>query len=502
MTLTGAQQGFFALAIAAIALGTTGCPGDDAGTADDTTAAADSTGDDGSSGDPQAGGAILGCPGESCTMLLVAQTLDDRVEVFVPEHPDAAYRGAVELDLKPNTCDGCNPGDNGDGRLDEPFGLSRAGGFLHVIVGHYPSRTEGSLASLPLPLFEGYVAGDTIATSDVFASGDFVAPSEGRSLGEIEPIFMGRHPSGRLLVGVFNNDLFATEDTWTEPGKLLVIDPSDPGAEPGRVTLDALDGGVCQGAAQVIDLGGDRLAVACDGNEAVALLDGSALGSSTLQDEATALGSGTLCTIPGALSGRRVRYLAPDGSGGFLVAEGPTPLDLLGGGKLWHFDGNCGLLGTVVLPPEGDWQLGEVVRLPADLPVWLFAAGSAAPDGLRGVFVAHEANGSLETCGPVAGFDDHWDDGQGGQLEPLALDVTSDGSGLAVGAGPFTVAADEAGYGKVLWGTLAGADPCSLEASVVDLTDGVGGHAPAATDGDPATYRRAPSVVQLVEVGG
>lgn len=197
------------------------------GTADTTT---------GETIDPAAGGELLGCPpGGGCTMVLATQTLDDRIEVFVPDHPDSAYRGAISVDLKPNECEGCGPGDNGSGRLDEPFGLARAGGFLHVLTGHYPSRTEGSLVAFPLSFFESYSVGSSVPVGDYFASPQFLDPVVGRSFGEIEPIFLHAHASGRLVVGVFNNDLFASEDTWTQTGRLLVIDPTDPSGEVGEV---------------------------------------------------------------------------------------------------------------------------------------------------------------------------------------------------------------------------------------------------------------------------
>jgi hypothetical protein len=467
------------------------------GTADSTTG--ETEGDVG-------GGELLGCPPGGCVMVLAVQALDDRVEVFVPDHPDSAYRGAITMDLKPNECMGCGPGDNGDGRLDEPFGLARAGGFLHVLAGHYPTREAGSLVAFPLSFFEGYTTEATVPVSDYFVGGQFQPPVVGRSLGEEEAIFMHRHASGRLIVGVFNNDLFASEDTWTQTGKLLVIDPSDPGGEIGEVVLDGLTGGACHGASQVIELGGELLAVACDGNETVAVLDGAGVGDGTVADAAAGLGTGALCPIPGAMPGKRVRYLAPDGGSGFVVAEGPTPLDLQGAARLWHMGADCGSLGNVQLSDmgsAGDWQLGEIVRLPASTPTWLLAAGSAAANGLRGVFVAHEGNGALELCAsPVAGFDAAWDDGNGGVIEPFALAVTSDGTHVAVGAGPFIADPAAVGYGKVLWASLSGADPCSLSASVVDLTDGDPGHAPVATPNDPTTFRRGPNVVVIQEIPG
>lgn len=455
--------------------------------------------------DGNAGGELLGCP-EGCVMLLATQALDDRVEVFVPDHPDSAYRGAISMDLVPNACDGCGPGDNGDGRLDEPFGLARAGGFLHVLTGHYPMRDAGSLVSFPLALFDGTTTGATVATSEYFVDGQFQAGVVGRGLGETEAIFMLRHASGRLLVGVFANDLFASEDTWTQPGKILVIDPTDPGGEIGTASLDAIGEGGCQGASQIVELGGDRLAVACDGNERVALLDGSGVGAGTVAEAAAGLTTGTLCEIPGATPGKRVRYLAPDGAGGFVVAEGPTPLDVNASARLWYLGGDCGLLGNVQLSSggaSGDWQLGEIVRLPASSPTFLLAAGSASAMGQRGVFVAHTSSGVLEACPqPIAGFEGAWDDGEGGVIEPFALAVTRDGAHLAVGAGPFIPDPAGVGYGKVLWATLAGAEPCALTASVVDLTDGGPGHAPAPAPADPATFRRGPNVVVIHELAG
>src|SRR5690349_3220511 len=86
-----------------LVLGCPSNPGEDTG---EGTTAADSTAGE-SEGDGNAGGELLGCPSGGCTMLLAVQTLDDRIEVFVPDHPDSAYRGAISMDLKPNECEGC-----------------------------------------------------------------------------------------------------------------------------------------------------------------------------------------------------------------------------------------------------------------------------------------------------------------------------------------------------------------------------------------------------------
>jgi hypothetical protein len=474
-----------------------------------TTASADSTAGETEGGD--GGGELLGCPPGGCTMLLAVQTLDDRIEVFVPDHPDSAYRGAISVDLEPNECDGCGLGDNGAGRLDEPFGIARAGGFLHVLTGHYPTREAGGLVAFPLGFFEGITTGTTVPVTDYFVGSQFQGGVVQRSLGEREAIFMHQHASGRLVVGVFNNDLFAGEDSWTLPGKLLVIDPADPSGELGTVTLDGLDGGACQGASQVIGIGPNALAVACDGNERVAIVDATNLGGGTVADAAAGLGNGFTCPIPGVMMGtKRLRYLAPDGSGGFAVLEGPTPTNLQASARLWHMtpnaSGGCTNEGgsPLELGSGGDWQLGEIVQLPAAGATWLLAAGSSnTQGGVRGIFVARDAGDGLELCpAPIPGFESAWQDVNGNAIEPFALAVTSDATHLAVGAGPYIAPTSGVGYGKVLWATLAGADPCSLTADVDDLTDGEPGQAPAPNPNDASTFRRGPNVVVIQEIPG
>lgn len=491
-----------ASALLGVVLFGSACSSDDGASTSDATEGSTTSADDTTGGgDANLGGEMLGCPPDAaCQLLLVAQTLDDRVEVFSPGDPaGSVYRGAVDVDLKPNVCDGCEPGDNGDERLDEPFGLARAGGHLHVIAGHFPTRELGTLLSFPLSFFEGRAAGSGVDVAEYY-DGAFSGAIE-VPLGELEPIYLSVR-GNKLLVGTFANDLFATEDTWTTPGKLLVLDAEDPAAGIGEVDLAGLTGGACNAAGEVVELGPDRLGVACDGNEAVALLDVGDLDALS-PVEAAATITGSLCDIPGSTSNRRVRHLAADGAGGFIVAEGPTPLDLLGGAQLWRFSGECQMLGLTVLASDGDWQLGNVVALPGASGAWVFVAGAATPTGHRGVWVARESGGAeLEICGPIAGFESHLVDPAGAPLEPLTVAVTADGSHLAVGAGPFQTAADAPGFGKVLWATLSGMDdPCTMTASVVDLTDGSMG-APAVDAADPSTWRRAPSVVQIVELGG
>lgn len=475
------------------------CGDDESGSSD--AGATETSAADGSTGVVAGdGGEVLGCPdGQTCDLVLVSQTLDDRVEIFSPEDPaGVVYRGAIDLDLKPNVCDGCDPGDNGDGRLDEPYGLALAGGHLHVVTGHYPMTTTGSLVSFPFDFFTDRPAGTTVPAADFFDGTSFTGATA-QSLGELEPIFVT--PVGdKLLLGVFNNDLFATEDTWTQPGRLAVIDADDPAGGFAIAELAALEGGACNGASEVITLDDGRVAVACDGNEAIAVLQIDALDGSPT--DAAASVSGQLCSLPaGGTGGRRVRHLAPDGGGGFIVVDGPGP-DVLADARLWWFDGECAMEGFITLDGS-DWQLTQVVALPQAPATWLFGSGAASPAGNRGIYVAQGGGGEVTICGPLAGFESVLADDAGDPLEPLALAIDAEGTHLAVGTGPFVAPAAGPGFGRVGWATLAGADadPCAISATVTDLTAGPPG-APAVDPMDPLTFRRAPAVVEIVRVAG
>lgn len=319
---------------------------------------------------------------------------------------------------------------------------------------------------------------------------------------QLEPIFLTAIGT-RLVVGAFNNNLFGAEDSWTNPGRLLVLDAAEPSAEIGVVDLGALSGGACNGAAQVVEIAPGQIAVACDGNEGAAVLDVSALQSGT-PAEAAASVTGRLCPIPGTGVNRRVRHLAPDGEGGFIVAEGPSPLDVLSGARLWHFDADCSTLGTVALGGNGDGQLGEIVAIPGAASQWLLASGSITrTSDQRGVFVVQQTTDALEVCGPIAGLTESMMDETGEPLQPFALAVNAAGDRLAIGAGPLAPPTSGPGFGKVLWGTLARSldDACATTVDVRDLAVG-DKTGPVVDPGDPRTFRRAPSVVEIVEVDG
>lgn len=422
---------------------------------------------------------LLGCDEGSCWVLLSAQTLDDRVEIFGgPAGEMPAYRGAIDLDLKPGT---------ELGPLDEPFGMALSDLGLHVVTGHYPTRELGAMLSFPSAFFDERAVG-TIARDEFFNGGAFLEGVIETRFNELEPIFAVPDPvQGKLIVSVFANDFFQPDDTWVNAGKLAIVDALDPTSF-GISTLRDLDGGDCAGASQAVLLEDDSsLAVACDGNEAVAFLDLGDLSGSP-QDAAAGI-TGRLCNLP-FMNDRRARYLAHDGAGGVLLGLGPTPFNSVSS-QIYSISSDCTPVPINVADMDG--QLGELV--PFGDQHWLLAQGALAPGGERGIKVI----GSMGVCQTLGGLDDAWLS-QGDILSPYAIAVAPDLSGVAIGAGPASSTGANAIFGKVLWATLAGAeDPCSMTADVVDLTDGGAGHAPAPVSVDTSSWRRAPNVLVLAE---
>ena len=428
---------------------------------------------------------MLGCAaGESCWVVLVAQSLDDRVEVFGGLAGGApSYRGGIDLDLKPGT---------ELGPLDEPFGMALSDDALHVVTGHYPTRELGAMLTFPRAFFDNRDVA-LVSANSFFTSGAFSEGVTETRFDELEPIFtMPEVLEGKVLVSVFANDLFTGEEGWVEPGKLAIVDANNP-ADFAFAELSGLTGGDCLGASQMVLLRDEQTAaVACDGNEAIAFLDLGDLSGSPAQ--AAAGITGTLCDLP-FQNNRRTRYLAHDGAGGVLVGVGPTPLNDAAS-QLYNVTATCGLVPIPV--GASDAQLGELVRFGDSH--WLLARGAIAPDGERGVQVI-SAEG--EICNTLPGLDEAWNT-EGNILSPYALAVAPDGEHLAIGAAPGSVGSTEnAIYGKLLWATLSGAqDPCTMSANAIDLGDGAAGHAPAPLPADPSTWRRGPNVVVIGTVEG
>ncbi len=465
----------------------TGCPNDGPATGGDgssSTGTADTTG-----GTEAPASGPLSCPaGESCTLVVVSQAFDDRIEFYGARGSQTGYRGAIDLDLKPNPM-----GDNSGDFLDEPYGLAIGDDGLDVLVGHYPARQLGSMVSFPHEFLAAQPEQGTIAKGTFFAEGSFTAPVRDIELGEEEPIFMLTHPSGRLLVGVFDNDLFEAESSWTNPGQILVVDPVS--GEVGKRSLGMLGEDGCAGAWSLVwlDDAHTRIGVGCDGDEGAALLDVSQVGQGSVADAAASIDG---CIADAPFPDKRVRYLAPDGDGGILLAENPTTATL-DDGHLWRFDAECGAIGGPGTVPGELWEVREIVRLPfAGGTRWLMATGRTAA---RGLHVVSDGN-PAQVCRTLDDLAPWWTAPDGGELHPFALALDHEGRGLAVGAGPVDPADDMPSDGRVYWLELDDTvDPCTATpvTSVVDLT----ASAPAVVADDPSTWRRGPNVVYVKQYG-
>jgi hypothetical protein len=431
---------------------------------------------------------LLGCPSDSqCTIVAVSQTIDDRVELFTAVGAGSRYRGALDLDLKPN------PGGDISGEyLDEPYGLAWDGAALHVLVGHFPSREVGSLLSFPAAGLGDVEAGSTVPLSDWFVGG--VATGLGvrlTALERTEPLSMIVHgPSGSLLIAVFANDLMLPDAMWQTPSQVIALGPfgDDADVEP-RVAMPG-----CAGAWSIIalDEDADVIALACDGDERVAIMD--------VASESQGAVASPRCVGEIPFSDKRVRYLAPDGLGGVVVGENPPIISANEDSRLWWFDGDCQVRGFSAFEAALSWQLRELERIPADSPRWLLA--QAEGDAGNVVVLAGDAGtGMITECGRLDGLASAgvWTaDGGSEPLRPHALALNRDGRGLAIAAGPADYANAEPGYASVWWTQLDYADdPC--DAVALDPVE-LSAAAPAVDTQVPKTWRRAPDVLTLIEL--
>lgn len=453
-----------------------------------------STGASESESDTGAGAGLFACERASCTFVVVAQTLDDRVDVFdVSEGATPALRGRIDLDLKPDPS-GLQTAGN---LLDEPYGLALAGGELQLLLGHFPDTDRGSLISLPESLFAGLEPGGLAGSASFFDGADFIGGARGLPLERREAIFALPHPSGRLLVGVFANDLRGLE--WTNPSQLLVVDPTLEGdAAIGAFDLGGLDV-PCLGAWSLVPLGDpasfSAVALACDGSESVALVGLPAdLGSMTPAAAAAAMEGCGAKLLSGAWT---TRFLASDGGIGVVALQ----TQLVTGPRLWQIDGTCAATPAsepVAAGFEDVRVLGEpellAAKSGADPATWLVAGGVPA----TGVYILR-GGASLGLCGEVSGLEGAFTPSGGTANAPYALALADDGVHLAIGAGPPSNPESAEGRGQVLWVTLdrAAIDTCAVAATeVVDLSEGL------FTAGDPKTWSRAPNVVEVFTRSG
>ena len=441
---------------------------------------------DGSGGEPTTAGASMGlfaCDAAPCTLVVVSQTLDDRIDVHEVSSQTSRLRGRIGLDLKPDPSGQQITGN----LLDEPYGLVVTPTDLYVAIGHYPDTDRGSLLRFPRTTFDALAPGATFGADQYYAGGKFSAGVEALLHEREEGIFYLPHPSGRLLIGVFANSLKSTD--FSTPSEVLVVDPGDLKVDAiGSFDLGSIDP-PCRGGwrLEALDPQVDNVAVACDGSESIAILHlPQNLGATTPSAAAAAI---TACGLNlGGVGQWTTQFVVADGTGGLLAFQSQlsaTP-------HAWHVSGAGAPLGVPamdVAPAVAQVRLlREAVRLPG-ADVWLIAAGPPS----SGVVIVR-GGGTPELCGMVAGLE-LIDDGNA----PFALAVDAAGTHLAIGAGPPANPELSEGRGQVLWATLdtSKSAMCEIAASsVLDLNAGLFQQA------SPETWVRAPNVILVSEIAG
>mgnify|MGYP003592766848 CR=1 FL=1 len=427
---------------------------------------------------------LFGCASTPCTLLLVSQTLDDRIDVF--DVGAGTLRGRIALDLKPDASGKQTSGN----LLDEPYDLVLTDSDLLVAIGHYPDTDQGSLLRFPRALFADMQPGEELATSRYFKAGVYSNGVTALAHGRREGIFLLAHPGGRVLVGVFANNLQTTQ--WTTPSEVLVVDPADLTASPGSIDLGALPKPCIGGwRLEALDAAVSKVAIACDGSESVGVLSLPAdFATATLADAAAGV---TGCGLNLAADPQwSTQFVASDGGGGFLAVQsqvGAAP-------KLWHVGGDCDLKGLPADDVPDDLKDVRLLRQPALLrpvgaepPLWLVAAGPTH-DGV----VVVRGGSSPALCGALGGLEL-----LAAGNSPWALALDGARAHLAVGAGPTSNPQTADGRGQVLWAKLEATDldACQVRASqAIDLNAGM------FAASDSSTWSRAPNVMLLAELGG
>lgn len=448
---------------------------------------ATTTASGGTTADPTGGmsGGLFACAAPPCTVLLVSQTLDDRIDVFdVTAEP--YLRGRIGTDLKPDPSGAQTMGN----LLDEPYGLALDKTYLWAAIGHYPDTDRGSLLAFPRAGFTD-LAGGVFDESLYFQAGSFTAGVQSVSLERREAIFLLPHPSGRLLVGVFANDIRATD--WTTPSQVLVIDPADLQAF-GAFDLD-LAMAPCKGGwrLEALDDGAQKIGVACDGSESIAALTLPA--DFATAPAASAAAGITACGLDlGGAGTWSTQFVSADGAGGMLAIQS----QLIDPPRLWSINSSCtprGAPGSDLPPALSSLRL---LREPALVrpggggkdPMWLVAAGLPAP----GVVLVR-GGASPTVCGAVTGLDAL----DAANNAPWSLALEPSRTHVAIGAGPASNPELAEGKGQVLWASLdlAALDNCEAAATgVVDLSSS------AFLSADPHTWVRAPNVLRIEALEG
>lgn len=432
---------------------------------------------------------LFACAAPPCTVLLVSQTLDDRIDVY-DVTADPFLRGRIATDLKPDESGAQTMGN----LLDEPYGLALDDTYLWAAIGHYPDSDRGSLLAFPRAGFSGLAAGGVFDESLYYQTGTFSAGVQQLPLERQEAIFLLPHPSGKLLVGVFANDLRATD--WTTPSELLVVDPSDlQTTSIGAFDLGGVPMAPCLGGWKLepLDSGVSKVALACDGSESIAVV--SLPGDFATAPAPDAAAGMTACGLTlGGVGSYTTQFVTADGAGGLMAIQS----QLTGPPRLWSLGADCLPRGAPGddLPPE--LAMTRLLRQPALVrpggggqdPLWLVASGTPAP----GVVLVR-GGATPAVCGALTGLDvlDTADNA------PWALALDSSRTRVAIGAGPASNPELAEGKGQVLWASLDLAELDACEAAATDVVDLTAGSFVA---GDPLTWVRGPNVLLVAELGG
>jgi hypothetical protein len=427
---------------------------------------------------------LFACDSPPCTLILVSQTLDDRVDIW--DGDTNQLRGRIDLDLKPD-----ETGKQLGVLLDEPYDLALTDKDLLITLGHYPDTDRGSLLRFPRSEFADLEPGATYTADRYFntASLVFNGAVEPLTHSREEGIFLLPHPSGRMILGVFANNLLGTPDTWMTPSELLVFDPADLSVDNlGSFDLGTLDVPCIGGwRLEPLDAAVSKIGLACDGSQSVAIL--------TLPDDfASATPEAAAAGITGCgyalLPSTYTQFVSADGVGGLLAVQ--SQLDK--SPRFTHVDEQCAPTAISMSPP-GELADIKLLRQPVlarsaseGAPIWLVASN------VPGDIVVVRGGAAPALCGRLGGLD---------KLDPKnvpwALALNRAGDHLAIGAGPLSDPQGKDGSGQVLWGAL---DRAALDTCSPTLTDVVDLNADLFSLSDPSTWIRAPNVIVIAEIGG
>src|SRR5688572_23144992 len=158
------------LLLAAVAAG---CLPDNPTDTEDSTGTAGTTSVEPTEGP---GSGLFACDSPPCTVVIVSQTLDDRVDVY--DADTRSLRGRIALDLKPDASGAQTEGN----KLDEPYELALTSTDLLITLGHWPDTDRGSVLRFPRDVFAD------LAPGAVFPVDRYFNVNAGTFTGEVQPL--------------------------------------------------------------------------------------------------------------------------------------------------------------------------------------------------------------------------------------------------------------------------------------------------------------------------